>query len=89
MLKGALKGEVANLGYLVAGMDVPRCARGRKPTIKHLFRRFSRGCRGRGPPTKKPTLKSAGKKGKALNLSHSQGRLTIAGLTPLVTRTWW
>ena len=37
-----------NLGKLVAGMNAPRCARGRKPTCKYLFRRLSRGCRGRG-----------------------------------------
>jgi len=43
-------------GNLVEGIGVPRCARGRKPTHKHLFHRYSRGCRGRGTPTKKPTL---------------------------------
>ena len=61
---------------------------GESPLLSTYFAGSAEGVGG-GGPTKKPTLKSAGKKGKALNLSHSQGRLTIAGLTPLVTRTWW
>ena len=64
------KGKLLIWGNLVEGIGVPRCARGRKPACKYLFHRLCRGCRGRGSPTKKPTLKSAGKKGKATNLNR-------------------
>jgi hypothetical protein len=45
------------------------------------------GVGGGGPPTKKPTLKNAGKKAKALNLNRWQGQSTIPHLVSPVTHT--
>ena len=68
---GEILRKKRNPGNFWESANVPRCARGRKPTFKYLFRRYCRRGRGRGTPTKKPTLKNAGKREKeTTNLSY-------------------
>ena len=47
---------------------------GENPPLSTYFIATADGVGGGGPPTKKPTLKNAGKKAKATNLNHSQSK---------------